>query len=229
MQTSTNVRARRLFDGIAAAYDTPAELFSFGQYGRWRRFAVRMVRPQPGARALDVATGTGLVARDLARRGAIVVGIDQSEGMLRRARARGVRVSGGQAERLPFAEASFDALTFTYLLRYVDDPPAVLAELARVLRPGAPAASVDFGVPSGRVTGRLWRLYSTRVFPALAAAISPGWREVGSFLPGSIVAFNEATPPDAVAALWRDAGFDDVRARRLSFGAGVVTWGRRRG
>jgi demethylmenaquinone methyltransferase / 2-methoxy-6-polyprenyl-1,4-benzoquinol methylase len=231
VQTATNSHARRLFDGIATAYDTPAEVFSFGQYGRWRRFAVRTLRLPPNARVLDVATGTGLVARDLRRlQTAAVFGLDQSPRMLGRARARGgFAVTGGRAEQLPFADTTFDGLTFTYLLRYVDDPPVVLAELARVLKPGAPAASVEFGVPDGRITGPLWHLYAARFFPAFARLISKGWHEVGGFLPNSIIEFNRRLPPTDVAALWEKAGFSDVRIKRMSFGAGVVTWGRRRG
>jgi demethylmenaquinone methyltransferase/2-methoxy-6-polyprenyl-1,4-benzoquinol methylase len=231
VQTATNSHARRLFDGIASAYDTPAEVFSFGQYGRWRRFAVGTLPLQTGARVLDVATGTGLVARDLRRRRhASVVGLDQSTRMLARARDRGgFTVTGGRAEQLPFQDGSFDGLTFTYLLRYVDDPAAVLAELARILKPGAPAASVEFGVPAGPVTGPLWHLYAGRFFPAFARLLSAGWREVGAFLPSSIVEFNRRLPPEAVAQLWREAGFEDVTLRRMSFGAGVVTWGHSRG
>ena len=230
MGTPTNTHARRLFDGIAGTYDSPAEAFSFGQYGRWRRFAVSRLGVGREALVLDVATGTGLVARDVARKSrAGVVGLDQSPAMLGRAAARGLTVTAGRAETLPFADATFDGLTFTYLLRYVDDPPAVLAELARILKPGAPAASVEFGVPHGGITRALWRLYARRFFPTLARVLSPGWRAVGAFLPDSIVEFNERLPPEAVAHLWNEAGFRDVRVRRMSFGAGVVTWGRRDG
>lgn len=221
--------ARRLFDGIASAYDVPAEAFSFGQYGRWRRFAVERLRLKPGAFVLDVATGTGLVARDVARRyEASVVGADQSPGMLAAARARGLAVIGASADRLPFPDHRFDAVTFTYLLRYVDDPAGVVAELARVLRPGGAMASVEFGVPAGRLAGPLWRLYALRVFPLAAREVSRGWRAVAGFLGPSIVEFSERTPPNEVEAIWRAAAMRDVHTKALTLGAGLVTWGRKR-
>lgn len=222
--------ARRLFDGIAPAYDLPAEIFSFAQYGRWRRFAVSRLALPRGALVLDVATGTGLVARDLARRGSRVVGIDQSAGMLAAARARsGFAVAGAEAERLPFPDEMFHGLTFTYLLRYVEDPAATITEMARVLKPGAPMASVEFGVPRGGITGPLWRLYALGVFPFGARLVSRGWREVGEFLGRSIAGFSDRLPPEDLADLWRKAGIEAVRIRRVSFGAGVVTWGRKSG
>lgn len=228
MAVTRTEHARQLFDGIAPAYDTPAEVFSFGQYGRWRRFAVSRLELAPGALVLDVATGTGLVAGDVARRyRARVVGLDQSTGMLRRARSRGFALVGGSAERLPFRGAAFDALTFTYLLRYVEDPAATLRELVRVLKPGAPMASVEFGLPGARWSRPLWDLYALRILPLGARALSPGWRDVGGFLGHSILAWGTLYPPEAVVALWRDAGIDRVRTRALSFGAGVITWGRK--
>src|SRR5206468_9823858 len=105
-----------------------------------------------GARVLDVATGTGLVAGDLAQRfDAHVVGLDQSAEMLRRAAARGIPnfvPLRGDGQRLPFDDHAFDAVIHTYLLRYVDDPAATLVELTRVLRPGGRMASVEFAVPT---------------------------------------------------------------------------------
>ncbi len=138
---------------------------SFWQDPRWRRAMVDAVAPAANERILDVATGTGMVAAELRERAdCTVVGLDQSPEMLAAARARfasdGARVEliEGQAEELPFADESFDALTFTYLLRYVDDPPATLKELARVLRPGGRIASLEFGVPPRRVPREAWRL-----------------------------------------------------------------------
>src|SRR4051795_3260415 len=139
-----------LFAGLPRGYDRMGAVLSFGQDPRWRRALLAAVDVRPGQRVLDVATGTGLVARELADRGAEVVGLDQSEDMLAVARRRlGTRVTlvHGEAERLPFADAEFDALTFTYLLRYVDDPEATMRELARVVRPGGRIGMVEFGVP----------------------------------------------------------------------------------
>jgi demethylmenaquinone methyltransferase/2-methoxy-6-polyprenyl-1,4-benzoquinol methylase len=220
--------ARDLFDGIAGAYGWPAELFSFGQYGRWRRAAVERLGAGPGSLVLDVATGTGLVARDLARRGARVIGLDQSAGMLAQASRLGVPLVRASAVSLPFRTESFDGLSFTYLLRYVDDVPSTVAELVRVLRPGAAMISVEFGRPSGRATGPLWNLYSLGVFPAGTRLISRGWRSVGEFLGPSIASFNTRWPPERLAGVWRDAGMADVGWKRMSLGGGIVTWGRKK-
>jgi len=220
--------ARRLFDGIAGSYGWPAELFSFGQYGRWRRAAVRHLDVARGGRVLDVATGTGLVARDIAAStGARVVGLDQSAGMLQQARRRGVALVAGSAEALPFPDATFDGLAFTYLLRYVDDPQAVLAELARVVRPGGRIISVEFGVPRGAARP-LWRLYTRGIFPLGTRLISDGWAEVGGFLGRSIADFDAVWPPERLVEAWNAAGIADVGVRRMSLGGGVVMWGRRR-
>jgi demethylmenaquinone methyltransferase / 2-methoxy-6-polyprenyl-1,4-benzoquinol methylase len=222
--------ALQLFEGLPARYDRAGALMSFGQDPRWRAAMVDAVDPQPGQRILDVATGTGMVARALARRGALVTALDQSEAMLDVARARehpGVTFVQGEAERLPFADASFDALTFTYLLRYVDDPAATLAELARVIAPGGRIGMVEFGVPANPALASLWRVHTRAGLPLLGRLVSPAWYEVGRFLGPSIERFEREVPD--VAQLWRAAGIGDVRARRMSFGAGLVMWGVRDG
>src|SRR5262249_8836224 len=146
--------ALELFAGLPAAYDRTGAVMSFGQDPRWRAALVAGIDPRPGRRVLDVAARTGLVAARLAGRGASVVGLDQSEAMLGAARERfaaaEVELVVGEAEALPFDDASFDDLSFTYLLRYVDDPAAVLCELARVVRPGGRVRMLEFGVPGRR-------------------------------------------------------------------------------
>ena len=193
------------------------------------------VAPHGGQRVLDVATGTGMVAALLARRGATVVGLDQSEAMLSGARARfadsamPVSLVVGEAEALPFDDASFDALTFTYLLRYVDDPGAVVAELARVVAPGGRIGMVEFGVPGRRGTRAFWDWHTRVALPLIGRAVSPAWEEVGRFLGPNIAAFYDAHPLPALVDLWRAAGITDVQVRRMSFGAGVVMIGVRDG
>jgi demethylmenaquinone methyltransferase / 2-methoxy-6-polyprenyl-1,4-benzoquinol methylase len=214
------ITARELFAPLGPTYDRYARLLSFGQDPRWRRFLVSRV--PPNSRVLDVATGTGAVALELQARGCTVVGLDQSPEMLDLARARGLDVVEGRAESLPFDDASFDALTFTYLLRYVDDPVATLRELRRVVRPGGTIASLEFAVPRG-VSRLLWELYVRVGLPAAGALISPGWREVGRFLGPSIRGFHARYD---LAGLWREAGIADVRSRRMSLGGGIVVWGR---
>jgi demethylmenaquinone methyltransferase / 2-methoxy-6-polyprenyl-1,4-benzoquinol methylase len=208
-------------------------LLSFGQDPRWRRAMVAAVDPRPGQRILDVATGTGLVAFELARRGGCeVVGLDQSDDMLSGARERlaadpalsdRVRFVRGEAERLPFADGEFDALAFTYLLRYVDDRAATMRELARVVRPGGRIGMVEFGVPAAAALRSLWRVHTRVGLPLLGRVVSSAWFEVGRFLGPSIEELY-ASEPD-MAGLWRAAGIREVRERRMSFGAGLVMWG----
>jgi demethylmenaquinone methyltransferase/2-methoxy-6-polyprenyl-1,4-benzoquinol methylase len=209
-------------------------VLSFGQDPRWRRALVDAVDPQPGRRVLDVATGTGLVAFALADRGCEVVGLDQSEDMLASASRRlgGRRELNdrltfvhGEAERLPFADGAFDALTFTYLLRYVDDRPATMRELARVVKPGGRIGMVEFGVPEQGALRAAWRVHTRFGLPLAGRLVSPAWFEVGRFLGPNIEQFY-ADEPD-LTALWRTAEIDDVRQRRMSFGAGVVVSGTR--
>jgi demethylmenaquinone methyltransferase/2-methoxy-6-polyprenyl-1,4-benzoquinol methylase len=230
------VTARQLFAPLGPTYDRYAYLLSFGQDARWRRFLVSRVSVSTGARVLDVASGTAAVAIELVRRhGCSVVGLDQSPEMLDEGRIRVERAGlvgrielvEGRAEELPFEDGSFDALTFTYLLRYVDDPGATLRELARVVRPGGAIASLEFGVPPGLLPRAAWNFYVRFGLPLAGAAIAPGWREVGRFLGPSIRGFYDRHPLAQLLGLWREAGIDDVRYRRLSLGGGIVTWGTR--
>jgi demethylmenaquinone methyltransferase/2-methoxy-6-polyprenyl-1,4-benzoquinol methylase len=222
------VDARELFAPIGPSYDRVGAVLSFGQDPRWRRFLVSRL-PRDGGHVLDVATGTGLVAAELARRGFRVTGVDQSPEMLAGARRRfqgRVELVEAAAESLPFGDGAFDHLTVTYLLRYVADPGATLAELARVVRPDGVVASLEFGVPRG-IARPAWELYVRAGLPLAGRLLRNGWREVGDFLGGSIRSFWEAYPQERQRALWRAAGIEDVRVRRLSLGGGVVMWGRR--
>ena len=217
--------APRVFTGIGRTYDRVATVLSFGQDARWRRALVGAVDAKPGQLVLDVATGTGMVAHELRRRSACrVVGVDQSADMLEMARARDglfVGIVRARAERLPFGDASFDHLTFTYLLRYVDDPAATLRELARVLRPGGHMATLEFGVPRGPAYP-LWWLYTRVGLPLAGRLVSTRWREVGAFLGPNIDRFYRRHPQERIDDYWRDAGFTDLRVRRMSLGGGTV-------
>ncbi|HZT54240.1 MAG TPA: class I SAM-dependent methyltransferase [Gaiellaceae bacterium] len=235
MEPSARPRqARALFAPLGPTYDRYARLLSLGQDPRWRAFLVARV-PRSARRVLDVATGTAAVAIELARAEPerTVVGVDQSPEMLATGRER-VRAAGlagrielheGRAEALPFADHVFDALTCTYLLRYVDDVPATLGELARVVRPGGTVAMLEFALP--RWPWRPpWELYVRLGLPAAGALLSPGWGEVGRFLGPSIRGFWRRWPEPALLQAWRKAGLADVQARRLSLGGGIVLWGR---
>jgi demethylmenaquinone methyltransferase/2-methoxy-6-polyprenyl-1,4-benzoquinol methylase len=190
--------------------------------------------PDDALRVVDVATGTASVALELAERvpPRRVVGVDQSPEMLRAGRERveraglspRIELREGRAEELPFDDAEFDALTFTYLLRYVDDPLATMRGLARVVRPGGVIAMQEFGLPRG-VWRPLWEVYVRGVLPVGGVLTGGrGWWEVGRFLGPSIRDFH--TKVDVVQ-LWSDAGIADVQAHRLSVGGGLVLWGTR--
>jgi demethylmenaquinone methyltransferase / 2-methoxy-6-polyprenyl-1,4-benzoquinol methylase len=233
--SSRKQEALALFAGLPGRYDALSALLSFGQDPRWRRAMVAAVEASPEDRVLDVATGTGMVAAELVRRyGCRVVGLDQSDEMLAGARAKLARdprladridLVAGEAERLPFGDREFDALTFTYLLRYVDDPAATLRELARVVKPGGRIASLEFGVPRFAPLRAAWVLWTRVGLPAAGRLASRSWYEVGRFLGPSISELERRLPPERQEALWRDAGIGSVTIRRMSLGGGVVMWG----
>jgi demethylmenaquinone methyltransferase / 2-methoxy-6-polyprenyl-1,4-benzoquinol methylase len=228
--------ARGLFAPLGPSYDRYANLLSFGQDPRWRRFLVSRLPVGPDDTVVDVACGTAAVTLDLVRqKGCAVVGVDQSPEMLAEARrrlllaaeTRRVQLVEASASQLPFEDRTYDGLTAAYLLRYLDDLPAGLAELRRVLRPGATAALLDFGVPPGPLPRSAWNLWVDVGLPVLGRAISPGWHEVGRFLGGSIRDFDERWPVPRLLGAFREAGFADVSARRLSLGGCTVLWGTR--
>jgi demethylmenaquinone methyltransferase / 2-methoxy-6-polyprenyl-1,4-benzoquinol methylase len=225
--------ARELFAPLGPTYDRYGALLSFGQDPRWRRFLVSRVEAGPHDTVLDAATGTAAVALELVRqKDCFVWGVDQSPEMLEIGRRRvalaaaskQVRLVEGSADGLPFEDGQFDALTFTYLLRYVDDPLATLRGLARVVKPGGSVAMLEFGLPRG-LWRALWELYVRVGLPGAGRLISPGWHEVGRFLGPSIRGFHARHP--SLPALFREAGIADVQERRLSLGGGVVVWGRK--
>jgi demethylmenaquinone methyltransferase/2-methoxy-6-polyprenyl-1,4-benzoquinol methylase len=236
VETSARTRhARELFAPLGPTYDRYARLLSFGQDPRWRSFLVSRIPPE-AQRVLDVACGTAAVAIELARvePARTVVGVDQSPEMLAAGRERvdraglseRIELREARAEALPFADAGFGALTFTYLLRYVDDVPGTLRELVRVVRPGGVVAMLEFGLPSN-VWRPLWELYVRVGLPTAGAVVSSGWGDVGRFLGPSIRGFYERWPEPRLLDAWREAGVAHLRAKRLSVGGGLVVWGQR--
>jgi demethylmenaquinone methyltransferase/2-methoxy-6-polyprenyl-1,4-benzoquinol methylase len=238
--TDRNGFAQELFTPLPSRYDALAEVLSFGQNGRWRRAMVDRVLPAaPDAVILDVASGTAGVAISLAKRsGARIVGVDLTEQMLHRGK-RNVAEAGqdqrislvaGRAEQLPFPDASFDALTFTYLLRYVEDPQATLAELARVVKPGGRIASLEFCSPPAPAWHAAWWLYTRTLLPA-GGLLTGGryWLDVGRFLGPNISAHYRKYPVDWTVDAWRKAGISDVGTALMSLGGGLIMWGTRSG
>ena len=233
-----NSFARQLFAPLPARYDRLAEILSFGQNGRWRRAMVGRLAGRPQV-VLDVAAGTAGVSLQIANRtGARVIGLDLTEQMLRQG-ARNVAAAGadgqialvnGRAELLPLGDASVDALTFTYLLRYVSDPQATLTELARVVRPGGIIANLEFAVPPSGFWRFWWRAYTWLVLP-LGGLVTGGreWYEVGRFLGPSIAGHYRKYPIAWTVEAWRQAGIEDVGYALMSLGGGLVMWGTRAG
>lgn len=212
----------RLFRGIAGDYQRWARILSLGQDGRWRRRMVGGIRLAPGSLVLDVAAGTGSISRLLEAHRYRVVAVDVSHEMLSqhpgRSRVRAV------ADHLPFRGETFDAVTFGYLMRYVEDPVVTMGEMRRVLRPGGLVGMVEFGRPRG-LAGLLWRIYTRAVLPVAGAVIGSGWYEVGRFLGPSIERFHEDVPD--LGSRWEEAGLVDVTVGRLSLGGGLVMWARK--
>jgi demethylmenaquinone methyltransferase/2-methoxy-6-polyprenyl-1,4-benzoquinol methylase len=226
--------ARRLFAGIAPQYERMGALLSLGQDARWRRFLVSRSNAVPGGRVLDVAAGTQLVSRALAAgRNVHVVALDQSEPMLR-AGGEPNRLAGldgrirpvlGQAERLPFGDGTFDSLTFTYLLRYVDDPAATVLELARVLRGGGSIAMLEFSVPEAPLARLGWWVQTRVVMRLVGTAVSPAWARTTAFLGPNISRFVADHPIEEWVRWFQAAGIRHVRTRSFLFGSAVVLWG----
>jgi demethylmenaquinone methyltransferase/2-methoxy-6-polyprenyl-1,4-benzoquinol methylase len=197
----------------------------------------RIVCASP-ATVLDVATGTAGVALQLAERTqSHVVGVDLTRNMLARGHenvakaglSSRIQLVTGRAEQLPFSNAAFDALTFTYLLRYVDDPQATLCELARVVKPGGAVASLEFLEPPNRFWRFWWWLY-TRLLLPVGGWITGGreWFRVGRFLGPNISQHYQKYSSSWTEEAWRQAGFENVGLRTMSLGGGLVMWGTRR-
>jgi len=228
--------ALNLFSGLPKRYDLLAEILSCGQNHRWRNTMVKQVLAAKPARVLDVATGTAGVALLLAENsGATITGLDLSEPMLRQGQLKILRSSyagrvhlvRARGEQLPFPDNVFDALTFTYLLRYVAEPAAALREMARVVKPGGVMASLEFFVPPNPFWRSLWWLYTRLILPIGGSLGGRAWYEVGRFLGPSISRHYRYYPLPWTLCAWRAAGLAGVNFRVLSLGGGLVMWGRK--
>ena len=233
VQSPRKRQALELFEGLPRRYDELAAALSFWQDPRWRRAMLATVQASRDDRVLDVAAGTGLVAAELVRRYRCqVTALDQSAAMLSRARvklaadpelASRVELVEGEAERLPFADADFDHLTFTYLWRYVDDPAATLRELARVVRPGGRISSLEFCVPRGPLLWA-WRLYTRVGLPSLGRVAGRDWYAVGRFLGPSIEGVYAELPLPRQLEMWRGCELEADEPRRRDRYLGHPRW-----
>jgi demethylmenaquinone methyltransferase/2-methoxy-6-polyprenyl-1,4-benzoquinol methylase len=226
--------AQDLFDGVAPSYDTWAQVLTYFQYLRWREFLVSQMALRPGNLVLDVCTGTAGVAMEIAdHHNGRIVGLDVSHLMLQagfRAVEKKnldgrVQLVQGRAEHLPFPDETFDAVVFTYLLRYVREPDATIRELSRVLKPGGQLLSLEFDIPEALWMRALWELNNRVVMPLMTIPVSRSWHRMGCFLGPSISDFCHRWPVDRLAAIWRENGIPLVQTRRLLLGVAVVMWG----
>lgn len=205
-----------MFDGIATRYDLVNDIASLWQDRRWRRATVEAVAAMPGERVLDLAAGTGTSSEPFADDGALVVPSDFSLGMLRVGKQRRPDLSfvAGDAVRLPFADASFDAVTISFGLRNVVDTDAALREMLRVVRPGGRLVVCEFSTPTWEPFRVVYQEYLMRALPVMAGAVT---RDRGSYdyLAESIRAWPDQP---ALARRMLDAGWEHVAYRNLSGG-----------
>ena len=207
---------QRLFGAIARRYDLANHLLSGGLDFLWRRRAAKIVRSWAPKAILDLATGSGDLALALAKAcpEAEITGADFCLPMLQEAQRKGVKnLVQADGLNMPFADASFDALTIAFGLRNMESWPAGLAEMARVLRPGGHLLVLDFSVPPQPFRG-LYRFYLHHILPHLATLLT-GEKAAYEYLGDSIETFPQG---DAMCALLKDAGFHDTRCLPLSGG-----------
>jgi demethylmenaquinone methyltransferase / 2-methoxy-6-polyprenyl-1,4-benzoquinol methylase len=205
-----------MFDGVASRYDRTNTILSFGRDRPWRRATRSALNLRPGQRCLDIAAGTGVSTEELAASGAFVVGVDLSLGMLRvghRVRP-GVALLGGDALALPFADASFDAVTISFGLRNVVDANAALREMARVTRPAGRLVVCEFSTPANAAFRHLYLGYLMRALPAVARRVSSN-PDAYVYLAESIRAWPDQP---GLAGLVASAGWEKVGWRSLTGG-----------
>ncbi|RMF84536.1 MAG: ubiquinone/menaquinone biosynthesis methyltransferase [Nitrospirae bacterium] len=215
----------RIFCEIAPRYELVSRLISLGQIDLWRRELIRRAAIPPKARVLDVGTGTGAIARAIARHhpDAEVTGCDVAEPMLAVARARNpeprrIRFVHGDALALPFPDHSFDVVTSAFLLRNVADLHRALREQVRVARPGGRVACLDICPPGRGLAGALFYPYFFRLVPFLGRLLTPS-RDAYRYLPSSTLSF---PPPEALAEALGEAGLTRVDYVRCTFGIVAV-------
>ncbi len=217
----------KMFDAIADRYDLMNRVMTFGQDERWREFVVSKGRAVDHGWLLDLACGTGEIAAQFKRRNprARVIGADFSRNMLLRA-ARNfsdadIDWQACDANNLPYRGATFEAVSFGYLLRNVDDSLAVLKEVHRVLAPGGRVVCLDTTPPARNLLYPFIRLYLAVVIPLLGRLIARD-QSAYAYLTGSTMDFHDA---DTLAKLFTEAGFEKVAYKTFMFGTIAVHWG----
>lgn len=214
-----------MFDGVARGYDRTNAVLSVGSAALWRIATVKAVAPTSGERILDIAAGTGTSSIALAKSGAEVIALDFSQGMVEEGRRRHPELQfvQGDAEKLPFADAEFDAVTISFGLRNVQHPEVALAEMLRVLKPGGRVVICEFSRPPLGLLRAGYHAYLRHIMPLIAGAASSN-PEAYRYLFDSIREWPEQT---ALAQWLRTAGFEQVGYRNLSWGVVALHRGRK--
>jgi len=218
-----------MFSRIARRYDLMNSIMSLGQDARWRAYTVRKAHPRPGGLALDVATGTGRIAQELARSGSKAVGIDFTLAMMEQGKLDGVGArepvyfAGADALRLPFSDDTFDCVTSGFAMRNVADIEGAFREMARVVKPGGRVVCLEVGRPTTALTRLGHRIYTGFVVPLLGRIVV-GDADAYSYLPNSMRKF---PPPPQLARIMQRSGLCDVHYRQFLLGAAAVHCGRK--
>ncbi len=216
-----------VFRRIAPRYDLMNRMMTFGQDRAWRRFVVARAALPAGGKVLDIATGTGDIAFEMLTRGgaALAVGADFAPAMMivgrRRPLGDRVRWAASDALALPFVAETFDAVTHGFLLRNVIDIPRALSEQYRVLKPGGRLVALDTTPPQANLLRPAILLYLRFFIPTLGTLLT-GQHDAYTYLPSSTVGFK---PPETIAAMIGEAGFESVAFRRFMFGTIAIHWG----
>lgn len=214
-----------MFDGVARGYDRTNAVLSVGNASLWRLHTVRAIDPQPGERILDIAAGTGTSSAAIAKSGARVIAFDFSAGMIEEGRKRHPELEfvEGDAQKLPFGDDEFDAVTISFGLRNVEDPRLALSEMYRVLKPGGRLVICEFSRPPIGVIRRGYFAYLQKVMPFIAGAASTN-PDAYRYLFESIADW----PEQGVLCQWlRAAGFTRVGYRNLTAGVVALHRGRK--
>jgi demethylmenaquinone methyltransferase / 2-methoxy-6-polyprenyl-1,4-benzoquinol methylase len=206
--TLPETQVRAMFDRIARIYDRMNSVMTAGMHHRWRERAADLARVGPGSRALDVGTGTGDLAIELARRGASVTGVDFAPAMLEVARGKAPHIAfeRGDALALRHGPGEFDAVTVGFGARNFADLDRGLREMARVTRPGGRVVVLEITTPQRPPLAWFFRLWFDRVVPALGRLA--GDPDAYAYLPSSVRRF---PGPEELARRMGEAGLDDVR------------------
>lgn len=227
-------RIREMFDTIAPRYDLLNRLLSLGIDRRWRTFAVSKIVYEPGGTVLDIATGTGDIALEIARqtpKGVKIVGADISREMVEIGRQKvaasphsgRITFEIAPCEQLPFPDGAFDSTTIAFGIRNVVDRPRGLSEMCRVLKPGGRAVILEFSMPSSPAFEKLYRFYFLTVLPKIGGLFSR--QSAYQYLPDSVLEFPSR---DEFKAMMAAAGFSNIRHYDLTFGIATVYLGEKR-